>query len=401
MGALSKMVIKFHHLFRYLLTMGTVLFGAIVPFVAVADKFNGKWSGSIHCVQPNSGEFSQNIDLQIQGDKVVVRNFIDTSRGNPAQYEGSIELEDGFFSKTGDIIVSGYANWNDGTNGDWSLRGKWGVAFITLSGNRGRTKCEGTISTVIASIEAVAGEIVIAKTDDGNDVGFLLLKPDRPKAAVVLFVGGRGYLGVSGGGKLQRQKGSFPIVNRESFTDRGLMVAIVDAPFGVGDLRRTYRMSEEHGQDIRAVIRELRKKEDVPIWLVGHSRGTYSAANGAVRLKGLVDGLILTSTVTRPREKYQSYGTHPRGVLSMDLTGVAVPVLVIANRTDSCLSTPASNAEELAKAFTAAPKISVKIFNGQPEPNPDYCKSDGQHHFYGFQSEVITTIADFIDANVK
>ncbi len=249
---------------------------------------------------------------------------------------------------------------------------------------------------------ALAEDVVSVKTEYGGELSFLLLKPDNPKAAVVLFPGGRGYLGLSDSGVVRRKKkNSFLVGKRGAFVDKDFMVALIDAPSGVKDLRRTYRMSEKHSQDIRAVVRELKKKAAVPVWLIGHSRGTYSAANGAIRLKKLVGGLILTSTVTKPREKYTSYKTHPNGVLSMELGSVRVPVLIVANKTDSCWSTPASKAEKLAKAFTGTPKVTVKIFDGEEEPNQDYCKWKGQHHFYGFQEKAVSSIADFITANAK
>lgn len=248
---------------------------------------------------------------------------------------------------------------------------------------------------------AFAEDAITVKTEYGGSLSFLLLKPDNPKAAVVLFAGGPGYLGLSDSGELRGQKGSFLIGNREAFVDQGLMVAAIDAPSGVKDLRRTYRMSEKHGQDIEAVVRELKKKANVPVWLIGHSRGTYSAANGAIRLKELVGGLILTSTVTKAREKYASYKTHPNGVLSMELANIKVPVLIVANKTDSCGSTPASNAEKLSKTLTGTPKAAVKIFDGENESKQDHCKWKAQHQFYGFQEKVVSFIADFIKANAK
>lgn len=257
------------------------------------------------------------------------------------------------------------------------------------------------IFTLSPSSVALAEDAIKVKTEYGGELSFLLLKPDNPKAAVVLFPGGSGYLGLSDSNELRRQKKSFLVRKRETFVDQGFMVAVIDAPSGVKDLRRTYRMSEKHGQDIGAVVRELKKKANVPVWLIGHSRGTYSAANGAIRLKELVGGLVLTSTVTKAREKYASYKTHPNGVLSMELENIKVPVLIVANKTDSCWSTPASNAEKLAKAFTGTPKAAVKTFDGKNEPNQDYCKWKGQHHFAGFQEKAVSSIANFIKANTR
>lgn len=377
------------------------LFGATVTSPAVAGQYDGRWSGNINCITASSHEFSRSVELLIEDDKVVLRHFQNPAFGNPVEYEGNIELEDGFFSKAGDISVSGDAFLRNGNTVDWSLRGKWAAELIALVAQRGTTECEGSVLSVGISKVVPAGEAIAVETEYGGDLRFLLLKPDNPEAAVILFTGGKGYLGLSDSRELLRQKGSFLIGNREAFVKHGLMVAVIDAPSGVSDLRRTYRMSEQHSQDIEAVVWELKKRAIVPVWLIGHSRGTYSAANGAIRLKELVGGLILTSTVTKAREKYESYKTYPNGVMSMELATIKVPVMVLANKTDSCTSTPASNAESLAKAFTGTPKVAVKIFDGEHEPKQDHCKEVSQHHFFGFQDKVLSSIADFIKANAR
>ena len=103
-------------------------------------------------------------------------------------------------------------------------------------------------------------KLATVKPAYGGEINFLFLKPDNPKAAVVLFPGGRGYLRLDIDGEIRRQRKSFLVVIREGFVDKGLMVAVFNPPEGMEDLRRTYRMSEQHGQDIKAVIEYLKKK---------------------------------------------------------------------------------------------------------------------------------------------
>ncbi len=257
-----------------------------------------------------------------------------------------------------------------------------------------------TVAIMGVSPPAEAEELVTVKPAYGGDLNFVLLKPDNPKAAVVLFPGGRGYLRLDSDGEIRKQKKSFLVVNREAFADKGLMVAVFNPPEGMEDLRRTYRISEKHGQDIRAVVEYLKKQADVPVWLIGHSRGTFSAANGAIRLGSLVSGLVLASTITKSREKYAIYKTHPNAVLDMDLASIKVPALVLANKPDGCASSPASNAEKVAKALTGSSAVAVKVY-GDEAPGKDSCKWNSPHQFAGFQDKVETAIADFIKANTR
>ena len=250
-----------------------------------------------------------------------------------------------------------------------------------------------------ASSVALAEEVITVKPAYGGDLNFLFLKPDNPKAAVVLFPGGNGYLKLNDYGE-PRRKG-FLVRSREYFADRDIMVAVFNPPSGMKNLRRPYRMSEKHGQDIQAVVEHLKKTASVPVWLIGLSRGTFSAANGAIRLKKLLNGIILASTVTKSRESYEIYATHPNGVMNMELGNIMVPVLVVANKADNCACCPASNAEMLSKAFTGAPKTAVKIFDGEEEKKLDNCRLMSQHQFSGFEEKVVDAIADFIKANAK
>ena len=43
-----------------------------------------------------------------------------------------------------------------------------------------------------------------------------------------------------------------------------------------------FRMSGQHAGDISAVAAHLKKQADLPVWLVGTSMGTFSAAGGAI-----------------------------------------------------------------------------------------------------------------------
>src|SRR5262249_27812683 len=116
----------------------------------------------------------------------------------------------------------------------------------------------------------------------------LVLSPQKPKAAAILLAGGHGGLQISPNGSFGWGKGNFLVRSRQLFEDQGLLVAVVDAP---SDRQSPlylsgFRGTSEHVMDIKAVIAWLRKQADVPVWLVGTSRGTQSAAYAAICLAG-------------------------------------------------------------------------------------------------------------------
>ena len=110
-----------------------------------------------------------------------------------------------------------------------------------------------------------------------------------------------------------------------------------------------FRMSKAHADDIDAVAAYLKKQAAVPVWVVGTSMGTFSAAGGAIGAKG-VDGLVLTSTITRSKPDWKIAGSHPNGVASMALQEVTVPTLIMSHRKDGCAITPAADAPKLTRA---------------------------------------------------
>lgn len=171
-------------------------------------------------------------------------------------------------------------------------------------------------------------------TRPGVTQAFLLVKPSGPPvASVILFAGGNGLLAL-GSGRLGLA-GNFLVRNRARFAGLGLLVAVVDAPSDHPTGLDGFRTSAAHAEDIRAVIAALKQEAPVPVWLVGTSMGTVSAANGAARLTtGAPDGLVLTSTVTRVgRQRIETVG-------DVRLDAVRVPTLIVHHKNDACRPHP-------------------------------------------------------------
>lgn len=255
---------------------------------------------------------------------------------------------------------------------------------------------------LIATHAALATDrkLVELKTPRGVKLSFLLLKPERPVAAVILFAGGRGALGLTRS-SMKWGKGNFLVRTRKMFASRGLAVAVVDAP---SDRRKginaIFRMSAGHARDISSVAEYLRTQSKVPVWVVGTSMGTFSAANAAIRLQA-IDGLVLTSTVTRARPRWKIRNSHGNGVASMNLAKVKVPALIVAHKDDHCQITPAADVGKLTKALKNAAKVEVVVLRGGDKPRSKPCQARSQHGFFGIEAKAVDAIASFIRANSK
>ena len=170
------------------------------------------------------------------------------------------------------------------------------------------------------------------------------------------------------------------------------MVAVVDAP---SDRQNPpylggFRQQPEHVADIKAVIAWLKQQADIPVWLVGTSRGTQSAAFIATQLApadGGPDGVVLTSTILADKK------TRP--VPKMPLDKIQVPTLVVHHKHDGCEFCKYADLPQVMDKLTAVPRKELLTFEGgKAQGNP--CEAMAYHGFNGIEQEVVTKIAEWI-----
>jgi dienelactone hydrolase len=240
---------------------------------------------------------------------------------------------------------------------------------------------------------AQAERVVDIPTRPGVTQRMVVLAPETPKAAVVLFAGGHGGLQVTSAGNFKWGVGNFLVRTRQLFASRGLMVVVVDAP---SDRQNPpylsgFRQEAEHVADIRAVIAWLRQQTNVPVWLVGTSRGTQSAAFIATQLApadGGPDGIVLSSTILTDKPK-------GRSVPEMALDRIQVPTLVVHHKEDGCQHCKYADLPRLMDKLTAVPRKELLAFEGGKSQG-DPCEARAYHGFNGIETEVVEAIADWI-----
>ena len=240
---------------------------------------------------------------------------------------------------------------------------------------------------------AQAQRVVDIPTRPGVTQRMVVLEPDKPKAAVVLFAGGHGGLQITSTGNFKWGEGNFLVRTRQLFASNGLMVVVVDAP---SDRQSRpylggFRQKPEHVADIRAVIAWLKQQANIPVWLVGTSRGTQSAAFIATQLApadGGPDGLVLSSTMLT-----DTPGGRP--VPEMPVGRIQVPTLVVHHKQDGCEHCKYGDLPGLMDKLTAVPrKELLTVEGGKSQGDP--CEAMAYHGFNGIEREVVEKIADWI-----
>ncbi len=235
--------------------------------------------------------------------------------------------------------------------------------------------------------------VVDIPTRTGVTQRMLVLAPGSPKAAVVLLAGGHGGLQISLSGSLKWGEGNFLVRTRQLFVSNGLMVAVVDAP---SDRQNSpylggFRQKPEHVADIKAVIAWLKQQANVPVWLVGTSRGTQSTAFIATQLApadGGPDGIVLTSTILTDKPP-------GRPVPEMPLRRIQVPALIVHHKKDGCNLCKYADLPSLMDKLTAVPRKDLLTFEGGRDQG-DPCEAMAYHGFNGIEKEVVTKIAEWI-----
>lgn len=250
------------------------------------------------------------------------------------------------------------------------------------------------LASWMAGAVAQEAQVIDLPTRPGVTDRILVMAPAAPTAVVVLMSGGAGNVDIAGSGYIRRE-GNFLVRSRALFTQHGLAVVLPDAP---SDRSRPpylgggFRASADHAADLGAIVAWARAKFGKPVWVVGTSRGTHSAATAAQRLQDVQapDGIVLTSTILG-RSRFGESSAPP--LTELDLTGLKQAVLVVHHEQDPCGVCPPAQLPELMKHLPAAAVLKTHA-GGQSRGGP--CDPWSHHGFNGIEDRVVADIAAWI-----
>jgi dienelactone hydrolase len=264
---------------------------------------------------------------------------------------------------------------------------------------QGSMKCVPALCcfTVLIGLLQIASAQTSQKVFDiptrpGVTQRFVYLAPENPLASVILFAGGHGGLQIFPNGSFKWGESNFLVRTRQLFAKNGLSVAVVDAPSDrqSAPFLGGFRQTREHVADIKAAIAWLKQKANVPVWLIGTSMGTLSAAFIATQIgpiDGGPDGLVLTSTIV-------SFD-RGRPVPAMPLQNITIPVLVVHHENDGCKLCAYAQIPSVMQKLSSTPKKELLTFKGGVTRG-DPCEALAYHGFNGLENDVVARIAEWI-----
>jgi predicted esterase len=224
-----------------------------------------------------------------------------------------------------------------------------------------------------------AETITVASTRPGVTLPLLVETPAEPRAVVLLFAGGNGGVRFASSAPMT-YSGNFLVRARGEFVANGIASAVVGASSdrtAPDWLTDTFRTSAEHAQDIGVAVEVLRTRFRRPVWLVGTSRGTLSAAAVGLQLGHRIDGVVLTAAMN--------------SIKALEIDRFEVPVLIVHHERDTCWVTDYRDLHQVTSKLKA-PRSEVLTFSGGRSEGPA-CEAMAFHGFNGIEAEVIRAIA--------
>ncbi|HSA89918.1 MAG TPA: hypothetical protein VLF42_08490 [Burkholderiales bacterium] len=241
----------------------------------------------------------------------------------------------------------------------------------------------------MAAACAAAQEIVTLQTRPGVTLSFFIanMGERKPEAVALLLAGGGGNISLRREqGQIRFQQGNFLPRARREFIRNGVLPVILDNPSdqqageGMSD---NFRAGAAHAADVRAVAAEMKKRHPgLPVFVVGTSRSTVSAAYLAAALEAELAGAVLTSSLffgdTRGRQSV---------LAGFGWSKIRMPLLFVHHQDDGCGATPYFEAERLARRYPL-----VAVSGGKPAQSGP-CEPLSQHGFFGKEAETVDAIA--------
>ncbi|MGE5770232.1 MAG: alpha/beta hydrolase, partial [Betaproteobacteria bacterium] len=180
-------------------------------------------------------------------------------------------------------------------------------------------------------------------------------------------------------------RGNYLVRSRRLIAGHGIVAAVMDAPSDQPQgMEDDFRLGAAHAEDVGRVVADLRRRyPGLPLFLVGTSRGTVSAASAGKRLGSGVDGVVLTATV------FLASRRQP-GLSGFDFSTVPAPLLFVHHVGDGCEYTPHYAAKRLADRY---PVISV---SGGLPPQSKPCEAMSAHGFLGREADTVDAIAKWM-----
>lgn len=219
-----------------------------------------------------------------------------------------------------------------------------------------------------------ADEIIALNPRPGITQRVLLWQPtpSDPQVVFLVFPGGGGDVGFENRGDKVVARTAYLFSRHRDLLERAeVAVAVIDAPSDQPDMDSGFRRSAKHLEDMTVVVRDLKSRyPKARLVLLGHSRGTVSAAYVAQALGDRIAAVILMSGFY-VRDPWRGVGLS-----EFEFDTLKTPLLIVHHVKDLCPTNLFGSAQKLAERFPAI------VVDGPDETRPDRPCAPGTNHWF-------------------
>lgn len=286
----------------------------------------------------------------------------------------------------------------------------WALGLCLVSAGAARA-ANPAADAAIATVTALAhcGAVVSLATHGNSTTRYSWLPGQKladlaTGVALVLLVGGPGTLDLDDKGCPRHLNANILVRSAPLWRAAGLATVLVDAPsdWSGEDGLAGFRIDAAHAQDLARVMQDVRKRTGAQrVWLIGHSRGSLSAANAAARLRDAdaPDGVVLASPMLSGegarRKPWATQTVQATGI--QDFTGA---LLVLGHAADNCTRSLPSLLDAATQGAKAA-RVQVARLTGGPRSvgraaSLNACEVHEAHDFVDQDAEFAAGVLRFV-----
>ena len=272
-----------------------------------------------------------------------------------------------FQSPTGDLETCLIENMNSRLLSKLS-DGRPSKKEIRKKAKRAYQTCSAYISNKNNSKASMIGRKIIKKYL-GTAPLFELVDKNN-SVNLIFFNGGPGWWG-------NLNSKNFLIRERMSFFEKGANIFIFPNTAKKQKMSYDDRLNGSHRDKIHKLVNEIRSRNDLPIFLVGISRGAVSVGSYIAEYGKGVDGAILISAI------YFNDRISKRNAYSMQEVIGRKPkttILIIHHESDGCKICQPSSAQDFFNTIEGVEKSLFWVSGGQSSGDPH-----GPFHHHGYE----------------
>jgi hypothetical protein len=233
-----------------------------------------------------------------------------------------------------------------------------------------------------------AGERITITTRSGMSTDVFWHPTPNALATVFILPGGDGGFGVVQNG-LPSSRNFLVRTAPYWINDEGFNYMVFGNPSDRPALDYPDRVTTDHLTDLKETLAWLKTKTTTPIWIVGTSRGTVSAALALINIKdSQIAGGVFSSSIT----SLSKVGALP----GQDLARISVPVLVVHHEADACNVTRPQEVPLIFNALRNSPARKLLMMSGGSGASGNPCRALHTHGYVGIEQNTVHSIATWI-----